>query len=313
LKPGDTLEGIYLVRERNLRTTRNGSPYLQMELADRTGSARAMCWQISPKLAEEVVPDSFVRIRGRTELYQGNLQVIVEAISQADRGEVDVADFLNRSRFDNDELWTRFVEIVESVTDEDLRRLLDAFRADDSLVEKFRAAPAAMYHHHACVGGLLEHTVAVMELAVLIGERYEILDSELLLVGAVFHDIGKTEELSCDASFNYTDTGALLGHIAIGVRIIEKLAEGLENFPKKKLNLLMHMVLSHHGTGDFGSPITPKIPEAVALHLIDNIDAKMEGARAAFERSPAADRWTGWEKMFEGKLFKEATGLSRDG
>jgi len=307
MEGSDTFEGVYLVRTRNLRTTRSGSPYLQMELADRTGTAKAMCWQVPPQIVDEISENSFVSIKARTEIYQGKLQIIVDRINPVDASEVDLADFLSQSRFDNDQLWERFIEIISLISDESLKSLTEAFCNDEELVAKFRKSSAAMVHHHACVGGLLEHTVGVMELALLVGGRYEVLNSDLLLVGAVFHDIGKTEELSCSTGFSYTDIGGLVGHISIGAQMVDSLAARVKGFPAEKLNLIKHLILSHHGQMEFGAPVVPRTAEAVALNLIDNIDAKMEGARAAFERMPSADSWTSWEKMFDTRLYKGST------
>lgn len=306
LLENELLEGIYLVRSRNLRTARNGSLYLQLELADRTGAIKAMYWNASQALADQIGPDGFVRIKGKTEQYQGNVQLVITSIFPADESEVNPDDFVPRTRFDVEELWGRFQGLVSSLKDQDLVRVMTAFVEDKDLVDKFRQAPAAVSNHHACVGGLLEHTVSVMELADWLGGRYQILDRDMLMVGAAFHDIGKTEELAFGAAFRYTDSGMLVGHLAQGMLILERLAARIGGFPAERLDLIRHMILSHHGSHEFGAPTLPVTAEAIALNLLDNIDAKMEGFRLAVERDQSADAWTAsYERMFnQRRIFK---------
>ena len=305
-KPGEPIDEVFLLSKRELKSTKAGAYYLAVTLCDKSGCMECRMWDASPLLYESIQEDSFVRIKGKTEQYQGNVQLVITSIFPADESEVNPDDFVPRTRFDVEELWGRFQGLVSSLKDQDLVRVMTAFVEDKDLVDKFRQAPAAVSNHHACVGGLLEHTVSVMELADWLGGRYQILDRDMLMVGAAFHDIGKTEELAFGAAFRYTDSGMLVGHLAQGMLILERLAARIGDFPAERLDHIRHMILSHHGSHEFGAPTLPVTAEAIALNLLDNIDAKMEGFRLAVERDQSADAWTtSYERMFnQRRIFK---------
>jgi 3'-5' exoribonuclease len=221
----------------------------------------------------------------------------VDQLRVAQAGEVAKADLLPATKFDVDELWKQLQAYVESMKNPDLKRLLNAMLADPAIAEAYREAPAARQLHHAWLGGLLEHVVSLLNLADRVAAHYALLDRDLLLTGVILHDIGKIHELSWGVGFDYTVEGILLGHIQMGVDMVEKAMAGLPDFPDRLRTLVLHMILSHHGKLEFGSPKLPMIPEALVLNFVDDLDAKMQAVSSEFEKSAregkAADELTG--------------------
>jgi len=305
LRPGDSLEQPFLVREKQLRAQRNGNFYIDLDLMDRTGSVSAKMWDATQVLFETFAEDDFVMVKARTEVYRKQLQLLVTAIQRIDPGDVDPADFLPSTKKDVGVLLARLREIVSRVENAHLKALLAAFLEDRDFVSSFQRAPAAVSVHHAWLGGLLEHTVSVTELALLLADRYPSVSRDLLVAGAILHDIGKIEEFAYERGFRYSDAGGLVGHLPLGVLMVERRAAQLPGFPETLRQQLAHLILSHHGQHEFGSPVLPATAEAVALHHIDNIDAKL----VAFEQAMLDDvnpesRWTEWNRTFDRKLFK---------
>jgi len=305
LNSGEQIDEVFLVREKDLKTTRNGSLYMQMMLADRTGSIKGMMWDATEAAFNKLPLDDFVRIKGQTETYQNDLQMSVKRFEPVDESGLKLSDFLPRTEKNVKQMLARLREIMTSLEDEKLRALVEAFLDDEEFMDQFMKAPAAMRMHHAFLGGLLEHTLSLVELAErLVAGRPEI-DRDVLLAGAFLHDIGKTRELSFRRSIQYSDEGQLLGHLIIGVQMIEEKARAVGEFPAEGLQLLEHLILSHHGQYEFGSPKLPSTAEAIALHYLDNLDAKL----FAFQKAIEEDRndqtnWTEYSRMFERRLFK---------
>ena len=305
LVEGQPVDAIYLVRMRSVRTARDGSLYVQMELSDASGVLRAIMWRVPSEVCESFEEGSFVHVRGALESYQGRPQMKVQRLDVVDPSQVNFADFLPRTERDVDAMWARLMEIAASVENFDLRRLLDALFGDETFAERFITASAASSMHHARLGGLLEHTLDVTELALAVCRQYDGLSRDLLVAGAVVHDIGKVDEIACESGFRYSTEGRLIGHVVGGAAMIDKAADRLDDFPRELLLRLKHMILSHHGEYDFGSPKLPMTMEAVALHYIDNLDAKMDAfATAVRDDKNGAGDWTGMVRMFDRFLYK---------
>lgn len=311
LREGETIEGFYAVRDANLLTTSSGKPYIRFSLGDASGSLQANMWDAGQDIFSSFAVGDVVKIRAGVETYRGALQLKITALRPAHESEYDPAAFVAQTPVDMDSLKQELAGLVESVADADYLTLLRAFFHDEALLEAFCRAPAAKENHHAYLGGLLEHTVSLARLCVVFAETtHTPLNRDLLLAGALLHDIGKVEELGVTTAIEYTDTGKLLGHLIIGAMMVEKRADAIEGFPTEKKHLVMHMILSHHGKREYGSPVLPAIPEALALHHIDNLDAKTVAARRLIDEDAANDRhWTDRSWMLETQLYKCAGGV----
>lgn len=309
LRRDDRVDQVFLVTSRELRQTKGGKPFIQATLQDKTGQMKAMMWDAGQAVAADMGPESFIKARVRVEEYQGSLQMVIDSFSPVDRGQVDLDDFLLHSEKDLGKLWEDTLGHLRKVKDRALLGLIKEFVADEELMERFRSAPAAMGMHHAYVGGLLEHTENMLATALHVLDGYPQLNADLLLTGTFLHDIGKTAELSYTTSIQYTDSGQLLGHLIQGTLMLQdkaKLAgEHLAGeFPVKLLDQLMHIILSHHGQYEFGSPVLPATAEALVIHYLDNIDAKLNGLSQVLGAALEGDgNWTRWLKMFERRMY----------
>lgn len=311
LTAGDRLEDeVFLVKSKDLRTTTQGGLYIHAVLTDRTGQLVARMWQATEAIYRSMTEGGFLRFKGRVENYKGNLQFIIDGISIADAGTFDIGDFLPTTERNIDEMWSRLSEILGVIKHTHLKAMVQEFLGDEDLMRRFRRAPAAATLHHAYIGGLLEHTLQLLEVAERILPLYPKLSSDLVLAGLFLHDIGKAEELAYETSIGYTDRGQLIGHIVQAVTWIDRKASaisarGPEPFPDDVRNVLQHVVLSHHGTLEFGSPKVPALPEAVFVHHLDNLDAKatMYVNLIENDRDPAA-RWTNYQHTLQTKIYK---------
>jgi 3'-5' exoribonuclease len=282
---GKLFDGFFLVLARQQRTTKTNKPYLNLILGDKTGQLEGRVWEPGdPRIAKDFDRGDIVKARGSVSRFDDRLQMKVDQLRKAQPGEVDKTDLLPSTTYDVDVLWRQLLDCVESFTNPDLKRLLATMLADPDLAAGYRAAPAAKQLHHAWLGGLLEHVVSLISLADRVAPHYPILDRDLLLTGVVLHDIGKVTELSWEIGFEYTIEGVLLGHIQMGVALTEKAIDSLPSFPPKLKTLVLHMILSHHGKLEFGSPKLPMIPEALALNFLDDLDAKMQAVAGEFEK-----------------------------
>jgi 3'-5' exoribonuclease len=310
LADGDSIEEIYLLSDKQLRSNRNAALYLLVELRDKSGAISARMWNVTEEQAAHVNPGDFVAVRGKVQLYQGALQMIISQIQAVPTERLDPADFVKQSERDLGQLTIRLRELVQSIDEPALRTLIDCFLIDEALMTAFTTAPAGMKAHHAYRGGLLEHVVNMLEIAQRISDLLPAVDRNLLLAGIFLHDIGKTRELAFEAGYSYTDEGQLLGHLSIGVEMLsQKIAEVEkltgEPFPKELTLRLKHLILSHHGTYEFGSPKLPMTPEAIALHHIDNLDAKVhEFCRDIADDPNQQASFTPFNARLDRKLFK---------
>jgi 3'-5' exoribonuclease len=310
LSDGDNIDDIYLVGDKQMRANRNGNLFLQIELRDRTGSISARLWNANESLFRLFDEGDLLRVKGRVQLFQGSIQLILSHITPVESEKADVADFLPHTEQDISKLLDRLRQVLNRLNNHHLRALVEAFLMDEGFVRAFCRVPAGVKNHHAYVGGLLEHVVTLLDIGEKVLACYPELDRDLVLMGLFLHDIGKVRELSYDRSFAYTDEGQLVGHLIIGVELLnEKISETEkltgEAFPRELLLRLKHMILSHHGTYEFGSPRLPMTPEAIAVHYIDNLDAKVH----TFTRDIRDDRnnasaWTPFSQSLQRRLYK---------
>lgn len=289
LKPNEIATAVFLVHSKEVRQKRTGEPYLSMLLADKTGELDAKMWDNVAEVMDTFDRDDFVKVKGLFQLYNNRPQFTVHKLRTVEDREIDFADFFPASARDPEEMFAELRGIVAAVRNPHLRRLLDAFLDDPDIAVRYKSAPAAKTIHHAFRSGLLEHVLSLCGLAKLTAGHYPTIDLDLLMTGVVLHDIGKIYELSFERGFSYTPEGQLLGHIPIAIRMISDKLRPFPDFPVELRNLVEHLVLSHHGKLEFGSPKVPLFPEALLLHYLDDLDSKMEALRALIDKDPQSE------------------------
>jgi 3'-5' exoribonuclease len=299
-----TITSYFLVCEKEIRATREGKAYLRLELGDRTGTIEARMWDGFERDAALFQRDDFVKVQARVESYRNKLQVCIDKIRRAEEHEVDAADFFAHTPEDVDELYAKLLGFVASVKNPFLRQLLEGVVTDPEIVPRLKRAPAAKIMHHAYIGGLLEHVVSLCGLCSVVLTHYPEADPDLLLTGAVLHDIGKLQELSYERSFGYTDEGQLLGHILIEYEFVAKRIDAIEGFPPDLKTLVLHMLVSHHGQYEFGSPKLPMFREALMLHYLDDLDSKMGAVRAALGSDKGEGNWTAFSGALQRRILR---------
>lgn len=303
----DQVEAPFLVRDKTIGMARNGRPYMTLKLMDRTGEVEGRIWEKVDEFSACFNKDDFIQVSGKASVYLGKMQLVIQGLSRLEESDVDLADFLPVSARPVDEMVRDLQSLVAELSDPCLRQLMESFLNDAEFMANFTRAPAAKTMHHVYLGGLLEHSLAVAALAVDIGRRYPDLDRDLLVVGALLHDVGKIAELRYQRSFEYTDAGKLLGHIVIGVELVEEKLRALKDFPLERAVHLKHLLLSHHGQYEFGSPKRPKTMEAVILNFLDDLDSKINGVRTHIEREPdSQSAWTQYHRHYDRYFFKGA-------
>jgi 3'-5' exoribonuclease len=282
---GRNFDAFFLVLAKQQRTTKTNKPYLNVILGDKTGQLEARIWDpADPRIAKDFEKGAIVKVRGCCSKFEDRLQVKIDHLRIAQDGEVEKSDLLPATGYDVDDLWRQLANFVEDMSNPNLKALIKTILADPSIAAAYREAPAARQLHHAWLGGLLEHVVSLLRLGDRVAGHYPLLDRDLLLTGVILHDIGKIHELSWDIGFDYTIEGTLLGHIQMGVDMVEKAIATLPDFPPRLRTLVLHVILSHHGKLEFGSPKLPMIPEALALNFIDDFDAKMQAVMSEFDK-----------------------------
>jgi 3'-5' exoribonuclease len=306
LVPNDLVTAQFLVLSKEIRQKKTGEPYLSLHLADRTGEIEARMWDNVPEVMNSFDRDDFVKVKGLVQVFQNRSQFTVHRLRRLEEREVDLADYFPCSDRDPEEMFAELEITIASLSNPHLRQLLQTVFQDARLVALYKMAPAAKTIHHACRGGLLEHVLSLCALCRLAASHYKNVDLDLLVTGAILHDIGKIEELSYSRSFGYSAEGQLLGHIVIGLRIVGGKFDQLPDFPLKLRTLVEHMIISHHGELEFGSPKVPVFPEALLLHHLDNLDSKMDAMRNALKRDHHVDGdFTGWIASLERILLKK--------
>ena len=312
LKDGEIVDDVFLVADKQLRANRNAALYLSVDLRDKTGMMNGRMWNVSEESCAGVQGGGFVRARGKVQLYQGTLQLILTHCDPVSAATVDPVDFEQVSSVKIDQLLEQLRSMLLGFENPALRTLMECFLVDEEILHGLAETPAGVKAHHAYSGGLLEHVVTLLKSAEKLCEVYAELDVELLQAGVFLHDIGKIRELSTDAGFNYTDEGQLLGHLMIGVEMLTEKIHRVNEltgqpFPKELEWRLKHMIVSHHGSYEFGSPRLPMTPEAIALHMIDNLDAKLHEFMRAIQDDPnSGSHWTLFIPRLDRKIFKGA-------
>ncbi len=289
LKPEEITTAVFLVQTKEVRQKRTGEPYLSLVLSDRTGEIECKMWDNVAEVIETFDRDDFIKVKGLMQLYNNRPQLTIHKLRRVDDREIDFSDFFPASRQDPEAMWNELRAMVAALDNAHIRRLLDAFLDDPGIAARYKVAPAAKTIHHAFRSGLLEHVLSLAKLAQLTGRHYGVVDLNLLMAGVVLHDIGKIYELSYNRAFGYSPEGQLLGHIAIAIRMIAEKLQAFPEFPVELRNLIEHMVLSHHGQLEFGSPKLPIFPEALLLHYLDDMDSKMECMRVLIDKDPQAE------------------------
>jgi 3'-5' exoribonuclease len=310
----EPIDQVFLASQKQLRPNRNGNLYLQVELSDRTGSISARMWNADDADYRAFEDGDFIRVEGATQLYQGALQLIATSVCKARPEEVEFDDFACLTPADIDRMAIRVAELLRAMKNPELRNLAECFLADEELMARFTRSPAGVKNHHAYPGGLLEHVLNLMEVVDRVVDRYPAIDADLLMTGAFLHDLGKTEELSCDKGFAYTDAGQLLGHTVLAVSMLEQKVAEAERLSGEQMCCetvlrLKHMIVSHHGQYEFGAPKLPMTLEAIALHHLDNLDAKLHSFEQLMRDDANLDSsWTQFHHNLNRKLFKGANG-----
>lgn len=310
--PQESVDEVFIVVDKQMRPNRNGVLYLQFDLRDATGTLSARLWNATESQFRSFDDGDYVRVEGATQVFQGALQMIVTKVERVAPEEVNPAAFLPSASIDVERHTGRLRELLSTIQHPGLKTLADCFLADSTFLRKFTQAPAGIKNHHAYIGGLLEHVVSLMELADRVADRYPHLDRDLLLLGAFLHDVGKIDELSYDRGFAYTDEGQLIGHLVMGVEMLDDKVRDAERklgepLPREAILRLKHIIVSHHGEYEFGSPRLPMTLEAIALHHLDNLDAKVHSFHQQMRDDPnAGSAWTLFNHQIGRKLFKGA-------
>ena len=311
LAANQVVQGCFLVRAKEVRQKKTGEPYLSLSLGDKTGDVDAKMWDNVAEVMETFDRDDFIRVKGVLQVYQNRPQFTIHKLQRIPEDEVDKSDFFPASKRNPEEMFAELMGIVGAIGDPHLKALLEAVFADPEIARRYRMAPAAKMVHHAWLGGLIEHVLSLCELCRRVAPHYPAIDLDLLLTGAILHDIGKIEELSYERSFGYSNEGQLLGHIVIGLRMVNEKLRGLPDFPPRLRTLLEHMILSHHGELEFGSPKVPLFAEALLLHHLDNLDSKMECVRGLIEQDrPVDGLWTSHNNSLDRPLLKKSRYLN---
>src|SRR5215210_154620 len=302
---GESVDEVFLVADKQLRANRQGNLYLHLDLRDKTGSIGARLWNATEDLARRFDPGDYLLARGKVQVFQGALQMILSHVEVVDAARVEPLEFLPQGSQNVARMTARLRELLLGISNPHLRALGECFLIDDEFLRKFTAAPAGVRNHHAYQSGLLEHVVTLLNVADRIADLYPELDRDLLLMGIFLHDIGKVDELSYERAFAYTDEGQLIGHLVMGVEMLRDKVERTadltgEPFPPELLLRLKHMIVSHHGPAEYGSPKLPMTPEAIALHYLDNLDAKIHTfTREIREDRNRASAWTPFSQSLQ--------------
>ena len=306
IKPGDKIASSFLVAEKNMAFSQKGSAYLNVRLKDKTGEIESKVWDNAVALDQVFKKGDIVYMEGRAQTYRNALQISIITIKPCAPQDVDPSDYLPVSKIDSTAMFQDILAYIDEISSEPIKKLLIAFFYDEKTADLFRRAPAAKGFHHIYLGGLLEHTLSVVRLLDHAAKHYPQLNRDLLIAGGILHDIGKIYEFSYDGLIAYSDEGRMIGHLVMGVEMIDKKIEAIPDFPVQLALELRHIILSHHGEFEYGSPKRPKTMEALVIHFMDDLDAKVN----AFESFVAADAanadsdWTTYNRFFERYLYK---------
>jgi len=303
-KEDERIVGHYLCKQKNSLKSRAGKTYLSLKLQDKTGVIDAKVWELSNDI-QSFEENDYIKIDGVITTFQNDLQMKVAKIRKSQEGEYDPADYVPRTDKDIDILYKNFLDYIKSIKNQNIKKLLESIFLEDPVIHgSFKTHSAAKQMHHSYMGGLLEHTVAVAKICDFLSETYEFVDRDLLIAGALLHDVGKVVELSPFPVNDYTDDGQLIGHLVMGSELVSRHAAKIEGFPSQLELLIKHMLLAHHGVYEFGSPVLPKTVEAFLLNMADDLDAKTKMFEDAVVKDDTSGMWVGYHKMFARNLRK---------
>jgi 3'-5' exoribonuclease len=289
------ITSTFVVVSKQVKPKKTGEPYLALTLGDRTGQIEAKMWDNVEDALDAFEQDDFIKVKGLINKYRNRFQLTIHKLRRLGESEIDYADYLPKTTRNIEELWQALADFVATFQDVHLKALIEAFMADPQIAEAYRNAPAAKTLHHAYIGGLLDHVVSLFRSCDLVCRNYPQVNRDLLLAGAFLHDVGKIHELTYSRSFSYTARGQLLGHMVIELEMLQAKIALIPGFPPELKTLLEHLIISHHGEYEFGSPKLPMFPEALMLHYLDDLDSKMESMRAHFEREADVESpWTSY-------------------
>jgi 3'-5' exoribonuclease len=303
---------FFLVHEKEIRNTREGKSYLRLELGDRSGTIEARMWDLFETIAKDINRDDFVKVQARVEIYRNKPQLALQQVRRAKPEEIDLVDFLPHTKEDVDKLYERLLEFALSIRNPWLKTLVSGIVTDPKIAPRFKRAPAAKVMHHAFIGGLLEHVVGLCALAQLLATQYVELDVDLLLTAAMLHDVGKLDELCYERAIGYTTEGQLLGHIVMELETVSRAMDSIAGFPAPLKTVVQHMLISHHGQYEFGSPKLPMIREAMVFHYMDDLDSKMAAVRAALGSGAGDDQWSAYSTALGRKFLRLEEFLKQD-
>lgn len=303
IRAGDFINDVFVLSEKNIAQKKDGSNYLSVLLSDKTGKIKGVVWDDVDKISAGKNTGDFLHVKGNVSEYKGALQIVIKNMDASSPDSIDSSDFLPSTKQNIDSMFERLVKLSSSIEERNLKALLEAFWNDIEFVENLKKAPAAKKMHHAYSGGLLEHTLSMALLADKIAGHYNGIDRDILITGAILHDIGKIREFLYKFSIDYSDEGRLLSHIVIGIGMLDEKIKKIREFPDTLAVLLRHMIVSHHGTRDFGSPEPPKTIDAVLLNYIDEIDSKISGIREYIASDEAGGNWTSYHKILERHFY----------
>jgi 3'-5' exoribonuclease len=304
LAADQTISGFFLVHEKEVRNTAAGKPYLRMELGDSSGTVEARMWDQFETAAKDVHRDDFVKVQARVEIYRNKTQLSLMQFRLAKPEEINLADFLPHTAYDVEELFKGLLTDAEGMKNPWLKQLVLKVLSDPQLVAKYKRAPAAKVMHHAYIGGLLEHVAGLCGLAKQIAAHYPELDVDLLLMAAMLHDVGKLDELCFERAVNYTTEGQLLGHIVMEFETVSKAMDSIEGFPANLKTVVQHILISHHGQYEFGSPKLPMIREALVFHYLDDMDSKLAAVRAELASDSGEPEWSAFSGALGRKFLR---------
>lgn len=305
LREGERINDVYLCKYKQSAVTKNGKPYENVILQDKTGTIDAKIWEPNSMGIDDFEMMDYVAVMGDVSSFQGALQVSIKRVRKVREGEYDPANYLPVSEYDIEDMYKQLLVFVNGIQNPYLSKVAKHFFVEDTdFVKRFKFSSAAKSVHHGFVGGLLEHTLSVLKLCQFYVKQYPILNEDLLYTAALCHDIGKVYELSAFPENDYTDDGQLLGHIVMGCEMVGEQIRAISGFPKKLGNELKHCILAHHGELEFGSPKKPALVEAVALNFADNTDAKMETLKEIFRAAGESNDWLGYNRLLESNIRK---------
>lgn len=300
LQDKQNVDEVYLVAEKHMGFGKNGRAFLSLTVSDATGSVDAKIWDRAEDLSKEFMTGDFVKIKGAIQVFQNRKQLIIHRLEKVAAETVDSAEFIAQSALNPLDLFNQLLVIINSVKNDFIRQLLQDTVQDEEVKNLMLQAPAAKSIHHAWRGGLLEHIISICKIMDFMGSHYAFLNRDLLLFGAIFHDIGKIYELTFEQSFGYTDRGRLIGHIQIGCELVDKKSARILGFPDELRDICKHIILSHHGKLEYGSPKRPKFLEALVVAMVDDFDSKVSTVNTLLENERASgERWSRYNEMFD--------------